>query len=153
MHLLRPVKENFMYTRMLVLRFPPEVTDKPLVCSLSQEFDLCFNILKAEILPGQEGLMVLEVSGHKKKVSEGLKFLRQQGVKVKSVAQEISRNDSLCIQCGACTGICPTMALRVDPNTMEVIFEPEKCQGCELCLAVCPVKAMEIRFSKDKVLA
>ena len=142
-----------MYTRMLVLRFPPEITDKPLVCNLSREFDLCFNILKAEIFPGQEGLMVLEISGHKKHVTEGLKYLREQGVKVKSVSQEISRNEELCIQCGACTGICPTNALRIDTATMEVVFEPQKCHGCELCVAVCPVKAMGIKFSKDKIPA
>ncbi len=141
-----------MYTRMLVLRFPPEVTDKPLVCSLSREFDLCFNILKAEILPGQEGLMVLEISGLKKRVQEGLKFLREQGVKVKSVSQEINRDEETCIQCGACTGICPTKALYIDPETREVIFEPESCRGCELCVAICPVNAMGIRFRKEKVL-
>ncbi len=141
-----------MYTRMLVLRFPHEITDKPLVCSLSREFDLCFNILKAEILPGQEGLMVLEISGHKKNVQEGLKFLKSQGVKVKSVSQEINRDEELCIQCGACTGICPTKALYIDEETMEVVFEPEKCRGCELCVAICPVKAMGIRFRKEKVL-
>ena len=142
-----------MYTRILVLRFPPEITDKPLVCSLSREFDLCFNILKAEILPGQEGIMVLELSGHKRMVQEGLKYLKAQGVKVKSVAQEIRRNDEVCIQCGACTGVCPTRALEMDPETMEVAFDPRLCKGCELCVIVCPVKAMEIRFSKEKELA
>ncbi len=142
-----------MYTRMLVLRFPPEITDKPLVCSLSREYDLCFNILKAEILPGQEGLMVLEISGLKKKVQEGLKFLKDQGVKVKAVSQEINRDEELCIHCGACTGICPTKALYIDHDTSEVVFEPELCRGCELCVAICPVRAMGIRFRKEKVLA
>ncbi|MEA1867063.1 MAG: 4Fe-4S binding protein [Thermodesulfobacteriota bacterium] len=41
----------------------------------------------------------------------------------------------------------------MDRKTMEVIFDPKECTGCELCVAVCPVRAMEIRFSKDKVLA
>ena len=141
-----------MYRRVLVLRFPSEITDKPLVCSLAREFDLCFNILKAEILPGQEGIMVLELSGHKKHVTQGLKYLKAQGVKVKSVAQEIRRNEDVCIHCGACTGICPTNALEIDPVTQEVLFEPKKCKGCELCVVVCPVRAMEIRFAREKVL-
>ncbi len=143
-----------MYTRMLVLRFPREITDKPIVCTLSKEFDLCFNILKAEILPGREGIMVLELSGHKKNVTQGLRYLRSSGVKVKNVEQEIRRNDEVCIQCGACTAICPTTALRIDDSTtMEVIFDPKECKGCALCIPVCPVRAMEIRFSKEKVLA
>jgi ferredoxin len=142
-----------MYTRMLVLRFPPEITDKPIICSLSQEYNLCFNILKATILPGEEGIMVLELSGHQKSVKAALKYLKKQGVKVKSVAQEIRRNDDLCLECGVCTGICPTSALYVDQITRGIIFNPEKCKGCELCVVVCPVRAMEIRFSKDKVLS
>ncbi len=141
-----------MYTRMLVLRFPPEITDKPIVCTLSHEFDLCFNILKAEILPGQEGLMVLEISGHKKNVTQGLKYLRSTGVKVKYVEQEIRRDDEICIQCGACTGICPTQALKINSQSMEVEFDPKLCKGCALCVPVCPVRAMVIRFSKDKIL-
>jgi ferredoxin len=142
-----------MYKRMLVLRFPPEITDLPLVCGLSLEYNLCFNILKATILPGQEGIMVLELWGHQRNVKEGLRYLRGKGVKVKSVAQEIRRNDDLCVDCGACTGLCPTDALVIDPETRKVLFEPEKCKGCELCVRACPVKAMEIRFFKEKVLS
>jgi len=142
-----------MYERILVLRFPPEITDKPIVCTLSHTYELCFNILKAEILPGQEGLMVLELSGHKKHVKDGLRYLRSQGVNIKAVEQEIRRKTDICTQCGACTGICPTNALSIDRDTMEVLFEPKKCTGCELCVLTCPVRAMEIRFSKDTIAA
>ncbi len=141
-----------MYKKMLVLRFPAEITDKPLICTLSRRLDLCFNILKAKILPGREGLMVLELSGHKNQVNEGLRYLKAQGVRVKPVEQEIRRNNDICIQCGVCTGICPTHALHMNRETMEVIFDPNRCSGCELCMAICPVRAMEIQFSTDKVL-
>jgi ferredoxin len=142
-----------MYTKVLVLRFPPEVTDKPLICDLSRKYDLLFNILKAKILPGREGLMVLELSGQKEQVREGLIFLKDLGIDVKYVEQEIRRDDDLCYQCGICTGICPTHALHMNWETMEVLFDPKKCTGCELCVAVCPVRAMKIQFSKDRVLA
>ena len=142
-----------MYKKMLVLRFPAEVTDQPLICSMTLEFNLCFNILKAEIFPGQDGLMILELWGLKKDVVEGLKYLRKQGVEVKTVDQEISRNFDICIQCGACTGICPTNALYMNKETMEVMFDPKKCTACELCVLICPVKAMEISFSREKLLS
>jgi len=141
-----------MYARIMVLRFPSEITDKPIVCNLSREFDLCFNILKAEILPGEEGIMVIEISGQKKHVSAGLKYLKAQGVKIKSVAQEVRRNDEVCIHCGACTGICPRGAFSIHPDTREVIFDPKRCKGCGLCVMVCPVRAMEIRFAKEKAI-
>ena len=140
-----------MYKKMLVLRFPDNITNQPLVCTLSRDYDLCFNILKATIIPGEEGIMVLEVSGHKENVKKGLSYLRDVGVKVKAVEQEITRNDDLCIQCGACTAFCPTNALSIEPDTRAVLFKPSECKGCELCVAVCPVRAMEIKFAKDKV--
>ena len=140
-----------MYKKMLVLRFPDRITDKPIVCTLSRDYDLCFNIIKAAIIPGEEGIMILEVSGYRENVKKGLADMREMGVDVKPVEQEITRNDELCIQCGACTAFCPTDALSIDPETREVKFVPGECKACEMCLAVCPVKAMEIRFSRDKV--
>ena len=142
-----------MYPKTLVLRFPSEITDKPMVYKLSREFDLVFNIRKAKILPGREGLMVLELLGHKNNVVRGIRYLKKQGIRVKTVDQEIRRNDDVCIQCGVCTGICPTHALHMDRETMEVIFNAQDCTGCELCVAICPVRAMKIQFSTDKVLA
>jgi len=142
-----------MDKRMLVLRFPNSITDKPIVCRLSRDFSLDFNILKAEIFPGREGLMVLEISGPKKEMSKGLAYLKAQGVVVTPVAREIRRNDETCIQCGACTGMCPTQALSIEPRTFRVLFDPRKCTACGMCLMICPVRAMEIRFAKEKILA
>lgn len=138
-----------MYKRLLVLHFPSEVVDKPIVCILSRDFNLCFNILKAEILPGKEGIMVLELSGEKKDVQDGLKFLKAHGIKVKPVEREIYKNDNICIHCGACTSLCPTKALYIDRNTWEVLFDITKCTACEFCILACPVRAIEIAFSKE----
>lgn len=142
-----------MDKRMLVLRFPNNVTDKPIVCRLSRDFSLDFNILKAEIFPGREGLMVLELSGPKREMSKGLAYLKAQGVVITPVAREIRRNDDTCIQCGACTGMCPTQALSIESGTFRVLFDPRKCTACGMCLMICPVRAMEIRFAKEKILA
>ncbi|MDO9463533.1 MAG: 4Fe-4S dicluster domain-containing protein [Deltaproteobacteria bacterium] len=135
-----------MYSRMLVLRFPQDIVDRPLVCNLVREFDLSFNILKATILPGQEGLMIMELSGHRKNFNRGIKYLEECGVKIKTIGQDINRNMDKCFQCGACTAVCPTGALYIRRPEMEVCFEPEKCSGCELCVAACPVRAMEVHL-------
>lgn len=140
-----------MYKKRLVLRFPDQITNQPIVCNLSKDHDLCFNILKAAIIPGEEGIMVLEVTGHKQNIKNGLAYLEEMGVGIKPVEQEITRNEELCIQCGACTVFCPTDALTINRDTREVKFIPAECKGCEACVIVCPVKAMEINFAKDKV--
>ena len=137
-----------MYTRIYVLKFPKEITDQPIICNLVKKYDLEFNILKAAILLQQEGLLVLQLKGHKKNIDNGLNYLRQQGVQVESLASTIRRDEEKCYQCGACTGICPTGALHLKRPDMSVVFDPDKCNGCSFCVATCPVRAMEVSLSQ-----
>ncbi len=137
-----------MYKRILVLRFPAEIVDQPIVYKLVKEYDLSFNILKATILPGKEGLMIMELSGHPKNFNKGLSYLRSLGVEIKTIGQEIQRNEEKCIHCGFCTAVCPTGALSVNRQTLQVEFDPDRCSGCELCVTSCIVRAMEVRFGK-----
>ena len=129
---------------MYLLRFPKETIDQPIIYQLVKQYDIEFNILKADIFLQQDGVMVLELSGLKENVLTGLKYLRKAGVKVEPLASVINRDSEKCFECGACTGICPTKALSIHRPDMAVIFDPEKCTGCGLCVNVCPVRAMEI---------
>jgi ferredoxin len=133
-----------MHNRIFVLKFPKENLDQPIICKLVKEHDVEFNILKADINMQQEGLMVLELIGHKANVEDGLRYLKSVGVQVEKVAASIRRDEDKCFQCGACTGICSTGALSISRPDMAVPFEPEKCSGCGLCVAVCPVRAMVV---------
>jgi ferredoxin len=107
-----------------------------------------FNILKATILPQHEGVMILELRGHRENIKKGLSYLKGLDVKAESIATSIHRDDERCFQCGACTGICPTGALALKRPEMAVIFDAEKCSGCGLCVTVCPVKAMEVSLDR-----
>ncbi|MEA3469335.1 MAG: NIL domain-containing protein [Thermodesulfobacteriota bacterium] len=133
-----------MATRIYILRFPKETSNEPIIYQLVKQYDVEFNILKADILPQREGVMILELKGTKDKVNEGLDYLKSFGVKAERLAAAIKRDDEKCFQCGACTGICPVGALFIKRPGMEVIFDPEKCTGCSLCVPICPVRAMEV---------
>lgn len=142
-----------MYTQIYILRFPKETSDQPFVYKLVKEYDLQFNILKADILLQREGVMILEVSGSSKSsVKAGLDFLRGLGVKIERLAARIRRDDEQCYQCGACTGVCPVGALFIKRPEMKVVFDAEKCTGCSLCVPICPVRAMEVSLDRDLVL-
>jgi L-aspartate semialdehyde sulfurtransferase ferredoxin len=136
-----------MTSKKIVLTFPKSKIDKPLVYKLIKDFDLVFNIMKASITPDQEGHMVLELSGDGSQIDQGIKFLKEQGVKVEPLSKEIKVDWNKCVQCGACVAICPTGALHVkDKKTMEVVFDPDKCIACELCLRPCPPRAIKVHF-------
>ncbi len=140
-----------MYSKILMLHFPTREVEKPVVCNLTRYYDLTFNILKATILPRKEGIMVLELSGSRKNLKNAVEYLKEQGVIVKNASQEINRDESRCIHCGACTAVCPTQALYVSRPDMYVKFDKQKCSVCELCISTCLTRAMKITPTTESV--
>jgi L-aspartate semialdehyde sulfurtransferase ferredoxin len=141
-----------MFSRMLVLRFSKDIVDKPIIANLVRNYDLSFNILKAQIFPRKEGMVVLELQGnHRRDYERGVQYLLDVGVEVEPVGQGIKRDDERCCECGACTAVCPTGALHIRRPEMAVLFESDRCSACELCVKTCPCRAMIVTF--DKTLA
>ncbi len=135
-----------MVSKRIVLTFPHEKLDKPIVYKLVKDYDLVFNILQARITPKEEGLLVLEVTGKKEKYADGIKYLTDLGVKIQPLSKDVSRDDSRCTHCGACISVCPTNAMYIDKKTMKVIFDDSKCIACELCVKACPPRAMKVQL-------
>jgi ferredoxin len=133
-----------MSPKRIVLRFDATIADQPIIYRLVSDYGLVVNILKANVNPQKEGTMVMEITGEKNK--EGLEYLRQQGVQVHTLTENITRNEKHCTSCGACTAICPSGALYLERPSMDVHFDSDQCVVCHLCTKICPVKAMEVRF-------
>lgn len=138
-----------MYTRIYFFQFPKTTTDKPIIYRLIKEHDVEVNILRANILPQQEGIMILEIKGTKNNVKEALAYLGELGVGIERLATRVRRDEGRCFQCGACTGICPVGALYIRREDMAVLFDADKCTGCSQCVLICPVRAMEMSLGKE----
>jgi len=135
-----------MAKKRLVLNFPPHLIDQPVTYQLITKYQLKVNILRARITPKEWGRLVIEVSGTKKNLDAALRFVAEVGVDVKPLAQDVLWHEERCIECTACTSICPTGALSVSRPDMRVSFRHEKCIACELCVPVCAYAAVEITF-------
>ena len=48
----------------------------------------------------------------------------------------------LCARCGACVGVCPTLALELEER--GIVHDSEKCVLCAICEKACPVGAIKV---------
>ncbi|UCE35004.1 MAG: 4Fe-4S binding protein [Deltaproteobacteria bacterium] len=135
-----------MISHRIVLHFPHELADQAIVYKLVKDYDLQFNILKAYITAEEGGLLVLELGGEDKNYKRGIQYLKEVGVKLQPLSQDVVRDLTRCSHCGACVPLCPTAAFEVEPLTREVNFHDNRCVACGLCVKACPLRAMEVRF-------
>ena len=135
-----------MISKKIVLHFPRRLVGQPIICKLVKDYDLEFTILKADVTPREEGLLVLELSGKDKNYEQGIQYLKKVGVKVEPLSKDVIRNEERCSHCSVCVPICPAGALVLDLSTRKVLFDNDKCIACELCVNACPLQAMEVHF-------
>lgn len=132
------------------LVFPPESSTKPITYSLIRNFNIEVNILKGEITAGQEGRLLVELKGQETDIMHGVEFLKNENIKVVSLAKQICIEEDKCVHCGACTAVCFTKSLAMERNTWTLKFEPEKCVVCGLCVPACPLGIINISFGQEK---
>lgn len=132
--------------KRIILRFKKKTIDKPIVYRLIKDYDLVFNILRANVSPKAESMLVMEIEGTDQNFSKGLEYLRTWDIDIQPIERDIYRDEEKCVHCGLCTSVCAPDALDIDRETMRVRFNYEKCVACELCVKVCPVKAMHVYF-------
>jgi L-aspartate semialdehyde sulfurtransferase ferredoxin len=133
-----------MITRRLILNFPEKIVTKPITYRLVKDYDLQFNILRAEITADVTGRILIEIMGNKNKIEEGIKFLEGEGVSIQEASKDIIVDKEQCMDCGACTSICITQALMLDKNNYQLIFDKDKCILCGFCQNCCPVNAIKL---------
>ncbi len=124
------------------LTFPPEKADKPIVTNLVK-YGLTFNILRATISPGKTGYMILEISGTEDKLNQSLEYLKDEDIEVKVYTDSVIRYEDKCMNCGACTSVCPSGALVMNKQTWELEFTMDKCLLCGHCVKACPARAIK----------
>lgn len=135
-----------MFKSRMVCFFSEAQSEQPIIYRLVKDYDLIINILKADINPRKEGYLVVELAGEKEDYEAGIEYLKDLGVRLEPLSQTIIWQEDICTQCGACTSFCPTQALQMDRNTMEVSFDNTKCVVCGMCLDCCPTRAVVVHF-------
>lgn len=133
--------------KRIVLTFPPAKVSEPVTYNLVKKFDIVVNILNADITPGKQGKLMLELKSTKENIDNAIEYFRDADISWSPAQKSIVLNKEDCVHCGSCAAVCFADALYMDSDTRELQFHPEKCIACELCLKACPMQLFELDFS------
>ncbi len=132
--------------KRVTLSFPRRAIQMPITYRLAKDFNVAANIIRAQVAPNQIGKLVLELSGDIDQLEASIEWMRSQEINVSLASREIVINENSCVDCGLCTGVCPTEALILDPETFKLNFRRSRCVVCEQCIPACPVQAISTNF-------
>jgi ferredoxin len=128
--------------KRITVTFPKSTVQMPLTYRLAKDFNIASNIIRAQIAPNQVGKLVLEIAGDIDQLEAAMEWMRSQQINVSASSREILIDEEKCVDCGLCTGVCPTEALSLDPETFRLKFSRSKCVVCEQCIPTCPVQVI-----------
>jgi len=128
--------------KRITLTFPKRAVQMPVTYRLAKDFNVAANIIRAQVAPNQIGKLVVELSGDIDQLDAAIEWMRTQNIAVSMTLGEIVIDENSCVDCGLCTGVCPTEALTLNPDTYRLKFERSRCIVCEQCIPTCPVQAI-----------
>lgn len=122
------------------LNFSPSIVSKTVISDLIKNFDVTFNILRADITP-KGGKMLIEISGSE--AEEGIKYMEKEGIQLNPIKKVVKKYEEKCMDCGECISLCPVQAIKMEED-WSVQLDNQKCIGCGFCTTSCPTKAIKI---------
>lgn len=134
------MKERF------ILEYSSSVVDEPVIYTLVKRFDIRVNILRAEISSGHEGSMLVEMESGEENLGRAVAWLSEIQVRIVPISQSLVIREELCVDCGACTGVCFSGCLTMGAPDWELSIDREKCIACGLCVKACPMGLFSLRF-------
>jgi ferredoxin len=128
--------------KRVTLTFPKRTVQMPVTYRLAKDFNVAANIIRAQVAPNQIGKLVVELLGDIDELEAAIEWMRSQDINVSLVGREILIDENRCVDCGLCTGVCPTEALTLDNQDFKLNFTRSRCIVCEQCIPTCPVQAI-----------
>ena len=128
--------------KRLTLTFPRSTVPFPITYRLAKDFNVAANIIRAQVAPDRVGKLAVELQGDIDAIDAAIEWMRNLEIEISTVNGEISIDENLCVECGLCTGVCPTQALTLDPQSFLLKFARNRCIVCEQCVPTCPVEAI-----------
>jgi ferredoxin len=132
-----------------VFGYAADTVSEPILWRLVKDFDIKVNIIRAEVSPGQEGNLLVEMeTADSEKLDSAIAWIESIGVSCVPVSKRLTWNEQTCVDCGACSGVCFSGALALDRQSWRLTVDREKCNACGLCVTACPFACFALDFGE-----
>jgi ABC-type methionine transport system ATPase subunit len=81
------LKEEKMTKRRVTLNYTRELLSEPIIYTISQQFNLATNIIRADITE-ERGWIILELDGRDEDIEAGITWVISKGMRVELISEE-----------------------------------------------------------------
>lgn len=125
----------------LKISFPEERIKSPILSEIILKTGILVSIVSSHV-DSSGGEVIIEVP------DAACKTIRNEfetaGATVKLLETLICRNQTECVDCGACISVCPSGVFSYAPD-WSLAADTSKCIRCGICIDMCPHQALSIR--------
>jgi len=123
----------------IVLKFPQEIMQDPLLADVVLETGVRINIDRA-LVDASVGEIVIDVPDER--VEEVAEAFRRRGTEVHEMDTPIVLDEAECVQCGACVSVCPVGVFTYKEDR-TISIDLTRCVLCKTCMTMCPHGALK----------
>ncbi|MBP7120506.1 MAG: 4Fe-4S binding protein [Methanolinea sp.] len=111
---------------------------KPIIAQIVRDTGVLVNVERA-LIDSSEGEALIDIPDDSCRIVRDK--LADLGATVRLLEEEISLDESECVDCGACISICLQEVFTFDTES-KLRMDAEKCVLCGRCIEICPHKAL-----------
>lgn len=122
----------------LLVTFSRREGKKPIIAQVVRDTGVLVNVERA-LIDSSEGEALIDIPDDSCRIVRDK--LADLGAAVRLLEEEISLDETECVDCGACISICPQEVFTFDKES-KLRMDAEKCVLCGRCIEICPHKAL-----------
>lgn len=123
-----------------LIQFSRKGGQEPVIARTVKETGVLINVERAHI-DSMAGEVLIDVPDTDADLVA--RKLEEAGASVKVLEESVIRDETECVDCGACISVCPQDVFSFD-GEWRLVMEADRCVLCGKCVEACPHSALSL---------